>query len=466
MHETHSGIVILAGEHAYKIKKPVDLTFLDFTAEAARRAACLHEIELNRRLAPDVYGELATFIRPDADVHEPVIVMRRMPEQLRLSTLVAAGANVDDHLRSVARLMAGFHARARRSAQIDQEGSAVRLRGRWAANLRESRRICPSVLDPAVHARIGRLALRYVDGRRALLDSRIAAGLIVDGHGDLIAEDIFCLPDYPRVLDCIEFDDRLRWVDVLDDVSFLAMDLERHGRPDLAERFLAWYGQFSAVPTVTSLAHHYIAYRAFVRAKVSAVRAQQGKPHAADVAVQHAQLALAHLQSGEVRLILVGGGPGTGKSTVAAALAEQQGYALLSSDAIRREIDVGADRYAQAAKDTVYAELLTRARHALECGVSVVADATWGGVAWRRAATAVAHETVSRLVRLECLAPVEVAASRAQRRAAAGHDLSEADATVARALAAERAPWPEATPLDTSGPVARAVAAALLAVGP
>jgi aminoglycoside phosphotransferase family enzyme/predicted kinase len=459
--ETHSGVVVLTGQFAYKVKKPVDLTFLDFRTEAARRAVCQREIELNRRIAPDVYVELASFVRGSDGSAEPVVVMRRMPGRSRLSTLIDSGADVTEHLRAVAKLIARFHAGARRGPEIAAEGSAARLRSRWVANLDESDSACAGVIDPADRAEIRRLALAFVDGRRPLLDARIRAGLIVDGHGDLLAEDIFCLPDYPRVLDCLEFDDRLRWVDVIDDAAFLAMDLERLGRPDLARRFLAWYQEFSAVSAPASLQHHYVAYRAFVRAKVSCLRAAQGGPAASAEAVRCARLARAHLRSGEVRMVLVGGAPGTGKSTVAGALADELGYVLFSSDAVRREVIRSADRYASAAKDAVYAELMERAGRALGFGESVVVDATWGQETWRRLAAATAERTASRLVALECVAPVAVTAARAERRAAAGTDLSDADAIVARALAADRQPWPEAVRIDTSGPVEPAVSAAV-----
>jgi aminoglycoside phosphotransferase family enzyme/adenylate kinase family enzyme len=464
--ETHSGLVVLFGDRAYKVKKPVDLGFLDFTTEDARRSACLREVELNRRLAPDVYADLATFERPDTGAREPVIVMRRMPEQLRLSTLVTRQVDVDDDLRALARLIAAFHSGAVRGPQIAHEGGAARLWHRWRANLDESQRFCPHVLDPDVHAEIKRLALAYIDGRRRLFAARAAAGLVVDGHGDLIAEDIFCLPDYPRVLDCLDFDDRLRWVDVLDDVSFLAMDLEQLGRPDLAARFLDFYAEFSATPAIQSLTHHYIAYRAFVRAKVAGIRADQGSADAVGEARRYADLALRHLRDGEVRLVLVGGLPGTGKTTVASAIADEFGFAVISTDRVRRELPAVAGQYTPAAKDAVYEAVLLRTRRALELGESVVADATWGAPARRAAAEAVARETHSRLVRIECVAPVELAAARAQRRLVVGRDASEADAAVTRALAHDQQPWFEATQIDTSGPIDRALAAARLLVAP
>ena len=340
--ETHSAVVLLVGDRAYKIKKPVDLGFLDFRTEASRRSVCRRELELNRRLAPDVYLDVIAIRGSEGHTYEHGIVMRRMPEDLRLSAMIRRGVDVDDHLRSLARLIAGFHARADRGPQIAEEGSSTGLRRRWSDNLRETEVFRGDLLVEPLHDEISRLALRYIDGRQSMLDRRAADGLSVDGHGDLIAGDVFCLPDYPRVLDCMEFDDRLRWLDVLDDVAFLAMDIEYLQRPDLAERFFAWYLEFSGQRAVDSLRHHYVAYRAFVRAKVACIQATQGLAAAVVDADSYARIALRHLQAGEVTLVLVGGAPGTGKTTLAQGIADHRGWVLLSSDKVRRELPPGA----------------------------------------------------------------------------------------------------------------------------
>ena len=260
------------------------------------------------------------------------------------------------------------------------------MRGRWIDNLRETDQFRGRYLDACAHAEVERLAMRYLDGRGPLFAARAAAGLVRDGHGDLIADDIFCLPDGPRVLDCLEFDDRLRYVDVLDDVAFLAMDLERIGAPELARRFLDWYAEFSQTPTVASLEHHYIAYRAFVRAKVACLAADQGVDHAASRAVMLTDLALRHLRSGAVTLLVVGGMPGAGKTTLCTALAQRLGWTLLRSDQVRHELfDANAaDRYSATATAATYAELLRRGRAALSLGASVILDATWPDTAAER----------------------------------------------------------------------------------
>ncbi len=338
MKETHAGVVLLLGDRAYKLKKPVDLGFLDFTRRETRRRVCREEVELNRRLAPDVYEGVADVLGPDGRPCEHLVVMRRMPEERRLSTLIRSGEPVDDHLRLVARTLASMHSRARRGPEVDEQGGAAALRSRWTASFDQVRGLPDPVLAPEVAAGIERLTLRFLDGRGPLLAARVAEGRIVDGHGDLMAEDVFCLDDGPRILDCLEFDERLRFLDGLDDAAFLAMDLERLGVPRQAERFLHWYAEFSGDPAPPSLWHHYVAYRAFVRAKVACLRHGQGADAAASEARELAALALRHLRAGAVRLVLVGGPPGSGKSTLAAALADRLGYTLLSSDRVRKEL--------------------------------------------------------------------------------------------------------------------------------
>ena len=157
------------------------------------------------------------------------------------------------------------------------------------------------------------------------MTSGSAADTSWTGHGDLLAGDIFCLDDGPRILDCLDFDDRLRWLDGLDDAACLAMDLEHLGNRRLGEQFIGWYAEYSGDPAPASLCHHYIAYRAFVRAKVSCLRSGQGAPAAAGEARELAGIALKHLREGAVALVLIGGLPGTGKSALADAVASRLG---------------------------------------------------------------------------------------------------------------------------------------------
>lgn len=453
--ETHSAIVFFVGDCAYKLKKPVDLGFLDFRRREAREAVCRREVELNRRLAPDVYLGVADVLGIDGTPCDHIVVMKRMPADRRLAVLASDGTDLTAEIDAVAHLLARFHGAAERSPSIDAAAGVDAALRRWEDSILACRRYVGSVLDGDVLDDIARLAVRYLEGRRPLFDRRVAEGRACDGHGDLLADDVFCLPDGPRVLDCLEFDDRLRWGDALADVAFLAMDLERLGRRDLAARFLGTYAAVSGDRWPSSLAHHHIAYRALVRAKVACIRAEQGADAAAESARAHLGLAHAHLTAGRVRLVVVGGPPGSGKSTLAAGLAPRLDAVVLRSDVVRKELagsSPGPGLYDADATAATYRTLLDRARGFLAAGRSVVLDASFGDSTWRTRARVVGNQEYADVSELRCAAPEGVAADRITRRRAAGVDPSEATVEVARAMAASAAPWPEAVRIGTDRP--------------
>ena len=470
--ETHSAVLFFVGDRAYKLKKPVDLGFLDFRSREAREAVCHREVELNRRLAPDVYLGVADITGPDGAPCDHVIVMRRLPDEQRLTSLVRGSQPVEDHLWHLSHLIAAFHARSPRSPQADRAAGAGATRARWDANTTALHEMVGPIFDKADIALVHGLACRYLDGRENLFEHRVADGRAVDGHGDLLADDIFCLDDGPRVLDCIEFDDNLRLGDGLADVAFLAMDLERIGRPDLSRYFLDSYREHRGDAWPASLAHHQIAYRAQVRAKVMGIRSEQGDEHAASEARSLLELAASHLERGRVRLVLVGGLPGTGKSTLAAGLADELDATALRSDELRKELaGIQPDRstvlafgegiYSEVTTTRTYQTMLDRARIALGMGETVVLDASWTSAAWRDKASVIAVATSADLVELRCEASVATASQRILRRAATGDDPSDATPEIAAAMSARAAPWPEATTIDTETTPAGAIAAAL-----
>ncbi len=459
--ETHSAIVVFAGDRAYKIKKPVKFDFLDFSTRELREAAVHREVELNRRLAPDVYLGVSDVLDVDGSVCDHLMVMRRLPTDRRLSALVTTGAATDDDIRAVARTIAAFHGRAVHSAASDAVGTPARVARKLELDLAELKTFAGSVIDSAVLDEVTDRALRYVKGRARLFDSRVAEGWVCDGHGDLLADDIFCLDDGPRVLDCLDFSDELRYGDVLADVAFLAMDLERLGAPELASDFVRFYDEFSGEHHPSSLVDYYIAFRAMIRAKVSALRVMQGDDTARQSAAEVLELALDHLRRGRVAMVLVGGAPGTGKTTTAEALGARNSWTVLRSDVVRKEL-AGLDPrapapagfreglYSPATTRRTYEQLLNRARIALELGESVVLDASWTDADLRDEAARVAAATSSDLVELRCDLDPEVAGARLDGRRAEGTDASDADRDVAAALRAAADPWPEATVIDTS----------------
>jgi hypothetical protein len=299
---------------------------------------------------------------------------------------------------------------------------------------------------------------------------------VCDGHGDLQAEDIFCLDDGVRILDCIEFSDELRYCDITADVAFLAMDLERLGRPDDAVRFLSAYESAAGEQLPPSLVHHYCASRAYVRAKVACLRFAQGSDTARQEAKQLQALALAHLRRARVTLVIVGGPPGSGKSTLASGIADARGWALLRTDEVRMELVPAPEgleagyqqgRYSAASIALVYEELLDRARRMLEMGESVVLDATWIEAHQRHTARAIADRTSSDLVEFRCDVDPDTAADRIVKRLLEQTDVSEATPEVAKRMSRSMQAWDSAIVIDTSDKnPERVIAAALEALPP
>ena len=424
MRETHSALVFLVGDRAYKLKKPVDLGFLNFSTREKRFAVCHREVALNRRLAPDVYLGVSDVTDVDHNVMDHLVVMKRMSAENRLSHLVRVGADLHNEIRDLAHVLAAFHSHCARGTAISKAGDRAALAMRWESNFAGLRPFVGSIVDGDRLGEVERLARRFLAGRAPLFKTRLVRGAVVDGHGDLLAEDIFCLSDGPRILDCIEFDDSLRHLDQIDDIACLAMDLEHLGALNLGKLLIDWYRELSGDNAPPSLVHHYIAYRAVMRAKVACVRHAQGGKGDAE-ARQLLDQAHRHLTEGPVRLILVGGAPGSGKSTTASGIADAHGYTLLSSDRVRKELaGVAAETrraapyeegiYSPARTERTYGELLRRAELLLSMGESVVLDATWSASRWRENAIRVANASSSDLCQLRC----DVADSIADERIA------------------------------------------------
>ena len=458
--ETHISTLFFVDDLVYKRKKPIRTGFLDFTDVAARRAACHREVELNRRLAPDVYLGVADLDLEGVEM-DHLVVMRRLPGERRLSARLD-DHDADDDIRHLAHLVATFHDGATRSPEIDAASGHDAFSDLWEQGITQVATFAGTILDADDVERAAQLAREYLAGRRPLFDERIAAGRACDGHGDLQAEDIFVLDDGPRILDCLEFDDLLRYGDVLADVAFLAMDLERLGHPGLAAQFLHRYQELSGDTWPGSLAHHHIAYRAHVRAKVACLRADQGDADSIQTARDLHRQAVSHLEAARVRLIVVGGGPGTGKSTLSSELAERLDAVVLSSDLVRDDVvprTVAAPdstdalhegRYSPDRVDAVYEELLRRAGALLQRGENVVLDASWLDPRWRDAARTLGEATSSMISELRCECPDDVVAARIGRRRTAGKDRSEATVDLARELTSEAPPWPQAVVIDTN----------------
>lgn len=443
--ETHTGIVILIGDRAYKMKKPVITDFLDFSTVQRREQACVREVELNRRISPEGYLGVSHLTDPEGGPGEPVVVMRRYPDTARLSALAVDGRASTADLDAIAAILADFHRHADRCPSIDEAGSIEAITKRWKGNLRELDEYAGTVIDAGDLAEVRRLALQFIAGREVLFAQRVADRRIVDGHADLLAGDIFCMPDGPVLLDCLEFDDALRHVDGLDDAAFLAMDLEFLGRGDLGGHFLDRYCELAGDDAPVSLRHFYIAYRAGVRAKVDCIRYTQGQQEAGQRAARHVAMARQHLQAAAVQLVLVGGGPGSGKTTLAHGIAEQIGAQVISTDDVRRQlVETGAMSGAKGMLDqglysaenvaAVYDAVLGRARLCLDGGYTVILDGTWRNPRQRLRAQRLATAAHAPMVEFECVAPLSTAQDRVAHRR---NSTSDATVEIAAALAGD-----------------------------
>ncbi len=463
--ETHVSLLFFVGDRVYKLRKPVQYDFLDFRERETRLYDCHREVALNRRLAPDVYLGVADLMMEGEPI-DHMVVMRRMPDGRRLAELARRGAGLDPWLYQVTEALVKFHRAASRSPLISADATADALKRIWEDSFRETEPFVGTVLAEDAENEIRQMVPRWIKGRGPLLDARIASGCVCDGHGDLQAEDIFCLDDGVRILDCVEFSDRLRHCDVCSDVTFLSMDLERLGRPEAASRLLSDYEELTGSPFPASLMHYYSASHAYVRAMVSCLRSDQAGEGVRSEARQLQALALDHLRRARVQLVLVGGPPGSGKSTLAVGLAAVTGWDVMRSDQLRQDIAGGTfgqptgapsetsgyreGRYRPEATAAAYRELLVRAERSLGLGQSVILDASWVDADWREEARSLADRTGSNLAELQCQASPEVTAARITRRLSDHTDISEATPEIGRAMGRSMDPWPSAIVIDTS----------------
>jgi aminoglycoside phosphotransferase family enzyme/predicted kinase len=420
--ETHTAWVFLAGTHAYKVKKPVRMEFLDFSTLERRRLACLEELAINRELAPRIGVRLRAIV-PLSDSYalvdprasgavEYAIEMRRFDEDRTMAALVDRGALSEEQVRAVARRLAAFHAAAPLRGTRDPVGE---LRRMCDGNLRELLALVDT--DGARRAvALERFTDAFLVAHRDEIAARAEAGRIRDGHGDLRAEHVV-LEDPLVIVDRLEFDRRLRETDVADDLAFLVMDLERLGARDPARLLVESYRDAGGDPGSDALLAFYAAHRAIVRMKVALLRAAQlGDPVAVAAAHERAGelLDLAERLAWRARgplVLAVSGPPASGKSTLAEAISQRSGWPVLSSDAERKRrrglpLTAAApdEDYTLDARAEIYRRLGEHARAALADGGGAIVDATFGD-ARLRAAFVAGRGSSERLVGLACEAP-------------------------------------------------------------
>ena len=439
--ETHISWVLLAGDDAYKIKKPVKLSFVDYSTLAARRRFCDEELRLNRRLAPSLYLDVLPVVGTPAHPRlggsgralDFAVHMRRFPDGCLFSQMLERGALMPAHIDALAAHLAEFHAAVSREVPDPAFGSArqrletalaalggVRAQASWHTW---------HVLRRWLEEEARRLLPLWIERR--------AERRVRECHGDLHLANLIALDGDVMAFDGIEFDPALRWIDVVDDIAFTVMDLDAFGARGLAFRFLnAWLdalGDHGAVPAL----RFSVVYRALVRAQVAGLRGD------ARSARRYLATARRWIRPGRPQLAITHGLPGSGKTFESQRFLEREGAIRLRSDVERKRLfglaaledsrERGVDLYTPEAGERTYAHLLRTARTMLEAGHPVVLDAAFLRRGERDRARELARELRVPFAILECEAPIEVLRQRLRERRG---DASEADESVLQKLRA------------------------------
>jgi aminoglycoside phosphotransferase family enzyme/predicted kinase len=405
---THISAVFLAGDYVYKVKKPVNYGFIDFGTLAKRRHYCDEEVRLNRRLAPDVYIGVVPVTCRDSGVElegngkvvEWAVKMRRLPDEATLQNLLKRGAVCAEVIERLARRIATFHAQAESGPRIAEYGRFAIVAGNARENFEQSAVHVGTTVSKLVFERAQGLTEESLARHQPLIDRRAEHYMPRDTHGDLRLGHVYYFqnrepPDDLVVIDCIEFNEHFRFADPVSDMAFMFMGLAYQGRRDWAQAFAEEYFSASQDNEGPVLLPFYTAYRAAVRGKVEGLKLARPEMSKSDRAVALSKargswlLALSELEvpSRKPCLILIGGLPGTGKSTLANALAQHAGFRVIRSDVVRKELaGVGGDErrsgfgqgiYTAEWTKRTYAECLRQAVELLFHGERVVVDANF-----------------------------------------------------------------------------------------
>jgi len=466
--ETHISYVLLTGQYAYKIKKAVNLGFLDFSTLDKRRHCCAEELRLNRRTAPQLYqGVIPITGTPQqprmggaGTAIEYAVKMRQFPQQALAARLMAEGKLNADHMDQIAITLAAFHDAVDVAAPDSPWGSTQQVQRPVMDNFDA---IAAGLVNGDDKKRLATLRLwseQAVAALEPVLAVRKDNGFIRECHGDMHLGNLVVLDDHIAAFDCIEFNPALRWIDVMSEAAFLAMDLNDHGRSDFAWRFMNTYLEHTGDYHGMAVMAFYMTYRAMVRAKVSRIRLGQSGINSAE------RDALEREYQGYIRLaerctspvptelIITHGLSGSGKTTVARTVATQLGAVHIRSDIERKRLygvapaqhsgsGVNQGLYNREAGERTYTRLADLAVDLLGSGYPVVVDAAFLHRAQRTRFQNLARERGVPLVILDIYAPQPELRARIAQRLARGRDASEADLAVLDTQIRQRDPLNE-----------------------
>ncbi|MFQ5464891.1 MAG: AAA family ATPase [Thermodesulfobacteriota bacterium] len=463
LRQTHISYIFLTPEHAYKVKKPVDFGFLDFTTIEKRRHFCAEELRLNRRLTEGVYLDVVPITEWNGGHRvggggkggdggggpvEYAVKMTRLPDASMLNVLVERGLADADVIRRVAARIAAFHASAETGEDISGFGAPEAIGKNAEENFSQTLDQRGVALSGALFEKIRSYTRAFLEERRGLFNERVEGGFIRDCHGDMHCDHI-SITDGINIFDCIEFNERFRFSDVASDVAFLSMDLDFRNRADLSRTLVEEYFRITGDRAGPGLLDFYKCYRAYVRGKVDGFKCSEpevpeDERMAALVSARmHYHLSGLYAGGGfRPMLVVVCGLPGTGKSTVAGTLAAHTSMVRISSDAVRKELagippgshapsGYGRGIYTPEFTEKTYGEMTGRARALLAEGRSVVVEATFSGRDHLRRAARAAEGQGAEFRVVECTAPDGLVRERLTARKdeapAPGEAVSDAD---------------------------------------
>ena len=464
--ETHISWVLLTGPYAYKIKKPMNFGFLDFSTLEKRRHFCQEELRLNQRLAPDLYLDVVPISgTPDLPLlgvsDKPIeyaVRMKQFASDQQLEQLLARQQLNLHHMSDIASVVADFHQRTDRSGSDSPFGSAAKVMEPVRQNFEQIKPLLAEESDLADLERVESWAQDTFNRLLPLFEKRKETGMIRECHGDLHLGNITLVEGQVTLFDCIEFNESFRWIDTISEIAFFAMDLEDRGLTGFASHFINAYLERSGDYSGLQVLNFYKSYRALVRAKVALFRLQQegaDSPAAKEILIQYRsyiRLAQSYMSIPNRYLLIMHGYSGTGKTTVSSELVKELGLIRLRSDVERKRFFSlpgnqdqlpDGDIYSHRASELTFKYIANTALEIFNAGSSLVIDATFLQKPYRDMFSSLAEQQGIPLQIIDCQLDDTLVRERIKQRAAEGTDPSDADLKVYEMQLSEAEPLDE-----------------------
>jgi uncharacterized protein len=458
--QTHASIVLLTGEFAYKLKKPVNFGFLDYSTLEKRRHFCQEELRLNQRSAKELYLEVVSISKQrdryhlgdDGKIVDYAVKMVQFPQENLLSNMFGAGTISVANIEEMGRVVADFHSRASTNEYISSFGTVDRIKESIDDNYRQTEKYIGRAQTQQQFTETKAYTDRFLSEHAQLFRDRIAGGFIRQCHGDLHLRNICRWHDRILLFDCIEFNESFRFVDTMYDVAFVVMDLAARGRKDLANRFLNTYVEQTGDWEGLQVLPMYLSRQAYVRAKVTSFLlddlgiSSEDRVAAARTAGDRYHQAWEYTRPRQGRIIMMSGLSGAGKSTLGKLIATELDGVQLRSDAVRKHL--GKVPLLAKGDDSLYTPEMTAKTYQLllDLGVNlalqgfmVVLDAKYNRLSLRAAVSDLAKTRSIPFQIVYCTAPEQVLRDRSIHRTG---DISDATVDL---LASQQAAWEDFT---------------------